>query len=195
LEKIEAKLENKTKINELDEKILNQIKLILNNYSTVKNEEDSNNFDEIIKDSLGERKSEFKKPFGRLTKSLIRTHERNKTSLLRETNTSNFNFILSGSDKSVKDNFKFYKEDGFLNFVSIFEKFLNQENIHIKEELYEENGSRNRWNVPFETDFEANKATGFFTWKLRNELIEALKEKYNWKIEERRNYTGNKNNS
>ena len=138
LEKIEAKLENKTKINELDEKILNQIKLILNNYSTVKNEEDSNNFDEIIKDSLGERKSEFKKPFGRLTKSLIRTHERNKTSLLRETNTSNFNFILSGSDKSVKDNFKFYKEDGFLNFVSIFEKFLNQENIHIKEELYEE---------------------------------------------------------
>ena len=140
LEKIEAKLKDKTKINELDEKILNQIKLILNNYNTVRNEEDSSNFDEVYKDSLGERKSEFKKTTtsGRLTKSFIRTHERNKTSLLRETNSTNFNIFLSGSDKSGKGSFKFYKEDGFLNFVSIFEKFLNQENINFKEDLYEE---------------------------------------------------------
>ena len=140
IEKIDAKLGDKTKINEADEKVYNILKTIINDYNKVKNEEDSNNnFDYMYnKDSINGRKSEMKKQYGRLTRSFIHTHERNKTSLLRETNSNNYNFILSGIDKSLKETFKFYKEEGFINFINLFEKFLNEEKIDIKEELYEQ---------------------------------------------------------
>ena len=89
IKKIDAKLGDKTKINEADEKVYNILKTIINDYNKVKNEEDSNNnFDYMYnKDSINGRKSEMKKQYGRLTRSFIRTHERNKTSLFRETNS------------------------------------------------------------------------------------------------------------
>ena len=137
IEKIDAKLQDKTKITELDEQNYNNLKLILNNFIQLKNDEE--NLEDIYnKESLGGRKSEMKKQYGRLTKTFIRTHERNKTSLLRETNYNNYNFLLNSSLKPVKEAFKFYKNDGFLNFINIFEKFLNDEKIDIKAELYEQ---------------------------------------------------------
>ena len=140
IEKLDSKLENKTKLNDSEEKIYNQLKLIFNNYNQVKNEDESNNFEDIYnKESIsGGRKSEMKKQNGRLTKSFIRTHERNKTSILRETNSSGYNFILSSADRPLKEVFKFYGSDGFLNFINNFEKFINDEKIDIKYELYEE---------------------------------------------------------
>ena len=139
IEKIDAKLEFKGKIKEKDEAMYNKLKEIINDYNKIRNEDDSNTLEYIYnKESLNGRKSEMKKQYGRLTKSFIRTHERNKTSLLRETNSNNYNFILSGADKSLKEVFTFYKEEGFLNFINIFEKFLDKEKINIIEELYEQ---------------------------------------------------------
>ena len=138
IDKIDSKLEDKTKISAVDENNYNMLKIILSDYNQLKNEDFSNNLDYIYKESIGGRKSEMKKQYGRLTRSFIRTHERNKTSLLRETNSNNYNFILSGADKSVKEVFKFYKEDGFLNFINKFEQFLNEEKIDLKDELYEQ---------------------------------------------------------
>ena len=133
-----------------------KIKSILNNYIKIGNEEDmenltSNNYDGFceserhdrkvsigFKDYSEDRKSELKKPFGRLTKTFIKGHERNKTSVLQETISMTNNFLLSGVDNSTKGIFKFYKENGFLQFVEIFENFTKKENINIKEELYEQ---------------------------------------------------------
>lgn len=50
------------------------------------------------------------------------------------------------------------------------------------EEQIREDGSRRRWNVPFETIPELNK--GIFTWKLRKELVEALVEFYGLDLKE-----------
>ncbi len=41
-----------------------------------------------------------------------------------------------------------------------------------------ETGENRYWNIPFETVFEEN-SNKKFTWKIRKELLEALKEKYN----------------
>ena len=142
IDKINVKLGNTSDLDNKKENIYKYIKLILDNYLHVKNEEDSNNlndYDDIynIKESTDGRKSEMRK-FGRSTKSIIRIHERNKTSLLRDTYNS-INFNLVGGDKSLKGAFKFYGKDGFLTFINILETFLIEEKINIKEELYEKN--------------------------------------------------------
>ena len=140
IEKIDSKLLDKTKIKESEEKMYNKLKLIFNNYNQLKNEEDPNNLEDFSnKESIGYgRKSEMKKPYGRLSRPFFRKHDRNKSSLLIETNSTNYNFILSGADKSIKEVFKFYGKDGFLNFIKDFEKFVEEENIDIKYELYEQ---------------------------------------------------------
>lgn len=48
--------------------------------------------------------------------------------------------------------------------------------LNIDEQLRDD-GTHRRWNIPFETVPELNK-NGIFTWKLRNELVEALAEQY-----------------
>ena len=140
IEKIDSKLLDKTKIKESEEKIYKKLKLIFSNYNQLKNEEDPNNLEDFSnKESIGYgRKSEMKKPNGRLSRPFFRKHDRNKSSLLIETNSTNYNFILSGADKSIKEVFKFYGKDGFLNFINDFEKFVEKENIDIKYELYEQ---------------------------------------------------------
>ena len=49
--------------------------------------------------------------------------------------------------------------------------------LHLEEQIGT-NSQNRRWNIPFETVPELN-TDNTFTWKLRNELIEALVEKYN----------------
>lgn len=48
--------------------------------------------------------------------------------------------------------------------------------LNLKEQK-KTNGERRMWNIPFETVAELNN--NIFTWKLREELVEALAEKYN----------------
>ena len=143
IDKINSKLGSTSNLDNMKENIYKNIKLVLNNYIHVKNEEDSNNlndYDDIynIKENSDGRKSEMRKQAGRSTKSIIRIHERTKTSLLRDTCNS-INFNLVGADKSLKGSFKFYGNDGFFNFIGALESFLTEENINIKEELYEKN--------------------------------------------------------
>ena len=139
LDKLSTKLEKKSKINEENEKNYKFLKLILNDYKQLKNEEETNNFESMYnKESMTVRRSDLKVLFGKSMKSLIPSRNKNKASLLWQTNSINFNFILSSAERSAKKGFKFYKEDGFLRFINIFEKFLNEEKLDIKEELYEQ---------------------------------------------------------
>ena len=151
INKIDEKLSKNNKdINSDIFDIYNKIKTILNNYKQMENEEEAenfNNYDGICeserndrKSNLGPlegRKSELKKTFGRITK-FTKGHERNKTSVLQETIPAKTNFLLMGVDNSVKGIFKFYNENGFLEFINNFENFVKEENINIKEELYEQ---------------------------------------------------------
>ena len=95
-------------------------------------------YEGVIKDNeenIGDRGSETKDSTRNSTKIFNNISERKKS---RKSITSNCNFILSSKDKSIKESFNFYKNDGFLNFINLFEKFLDEEKINIKEELYEE---------------------------------------------------------
>ena len=148
------KFETDLIINKLDEKLKNDtankeyelIKLILDNYIKLTSE------DEIINDNYhnnndcinkkgerklsDERKSDVKK-ISRITKIYKKGHERNKTSVLQETFSGNNKFILFGSDNTNKGMFKFYKNKGFLEFVTCFEKIMKEEKINISEIIYE----------------------------------------------------------
>ena len=149
---IDEKLSKNKNIDENMQNIYNKIKIILSNYNKIKIEEDPeniNNYDLMyeserneggkisigIKDYGEGRKTEMRKPFGRLTRKFT-SHERNKTSVLQETFSGDNKFLLEGVDNSVKGVFKFYKVDGFLEFINFFDIFLKEENINIKEELY-----------------------------------------------------------
>ena len=121
--------------NEKDE-ILENLQRILNNYKRMKNEEDTyiNDLDEYTRD-FSERRSDLKKSVERFTK--LKKPQRTRSFLLRETNSNNnYNFLLEGASKNDSE-FKFYKKEGFINFVQNFENFLAKEKIDIKEELYE----------------------------------------------------------
>ena len=151
IHRIDEKLTKNKNLSEKEQNIYKTIKIILSNYNKIKMEEDPeniNNYDGMydserneskssigIKDFGEGRKTEMKKTFGRLTKKFT-SHERNKTSVLQESFSGDNKFILAGVDNSVKGVFKFYKEDGFLEFINFFDDFLKEENINIKEELY-----------------------------------------------------------
>ena len=153
INRIDEKLNENNNINEKIQDIYDKIKTILNNYNQFGNEEDVenlNNYDGICESDRNERKSnlkekeyigrktEMKKNFGRLTRTFTKGHERNKTSVLQETITGNTNFLLMGADNSSKGVFKFYNDNGFLEFIKIFENFLDEDKIDIKNELYEQ---------------------------------------------------------
>ena len=148
------KLDEKLNKNIKDEKIINlyeKLKNILNNYNQMGNDEEAvenfNNYDGICESDRNERlgskdfngrKTEVRKVFGRLTKTFTKGHERNKTSVLQETLPGNANFFLIGTDIISKDAFKFYNENGFLEFINIFENMLDNEQINIQYELFEQ---------------------------------------------------------
>ena len=151
INKIDEKFNQNIDINSNIKIIYEKIKTILNNYSQIDNEEEIenfNNYDGICQSERNGRKSnitqncegrktEIRSPFGRITKGFTKGHERNKTSVLQETISTNTNFLLMGMDNSLKGVLKFYNENGFLDFINNFENFLKEENINIKNELYE----------------------------------------------------------
>ena len=66
-------------------------------------------------------------------------------------------------------------------------KFPNLDFVHFGQRIIklkkipEQHGDRGKyryWNIPFTTDIKKNKETGVFTWRIRDELAEALIEKY-----------------
>ena len=129
-------INSKIKSEEKDE-YLENLKNIFQNYRKMKNEEDSiiNELGEYYKDISG-RRSDVKRNVDRFTKILTKKFQRTNSFLLSETNyNNNYNFLLEGTDKT-EDEFKFYKKNGFLNFIKNFETFLENEKIDIKDELY-----------------------------------------------------------
>ena len=132
LEVINSKIKNEEK-----DEYLENLKNIFQNYRKMKNEEDSiiNELGEYYKDIPG-RKSDVKRNVDRFTKILTKKFQRTNSFLLSETNyNNNYNFLLEGTDKTEGE-FKFYKKNGFLNFIKNFETFLENEKIDIKDELY-----------------------------------------------------------
>ena len=155
IEYILPKFETNIFINKIEEKLKNdnmdnikeyeKVKLILDNYVKISSEEEINNNDfynyEMINEKGehkigGERKSDIKK-LSRITKSFRRGHERNKTSVLQETFSPNNNFLLFGIDNSVRGIFKFYKENGFLEFIQDFENLMNLEKTDIIKDTFQ----------------------------------------------------------
>ena len=123
--------------NEEKDEYLENLKNIFQNYRKMKNEEDSiiNELGEYYKDIPG-RRSDVKRNVDRFTKILTKKFQRTNSFLLSETNyNNNCNFLLEGTDKTEGE-FKFYKKNGFLNFIKNFETFLENEKIDIKDELY-----------------------------------------------------------
>ena len=123
--------------NEEKDEYLENLKNIFQNYRKMKNEEDSiiNELGEYYKDISG-RRSDVKRNVDRFTKILTKKFQRTNSFLLSETNyNNNYNFLLEGTDKTEGE-FKFYKKNGFLNFIKNFETFLENEKIDIKDELY-----------------------------------------------------------
>ena len=163
--KIEEKLDN----DELDNaKEYENIKSIFDNYIKISSEDEQNNNDfynyEMTNDNgrierkySGGRKSDIKK--SRISKLFRRGHERNKTSVLQESFSGNNNFLLYGVDNSVKGVFKFYKENGFLEFIHCFEKIMNKENINIIEEIFQKKIYQQILNIIISNEdiFENNK--------------------------------------
>ena len=135
-ERILKIINSKIKNEEKDE-YLENLKNIFQNYRKMKNEEDSiiNELGEYYKDIPG-RRSDVKRNVDRFTKILTKKFQRTNSFLLSETNyNNNYNFLLEGTDKTEGE-FKFYKKNGFLNFIKNFETFLENEKIDIKDELY-----------------------------------------------------------
>ena len=83
--------------------------------------------------------SEFRKTGGSIIKNKITKnlfgHVKNNTSLLQETSGHN-KYILFGIDKEVKDTFQFYTKNGFICFLQQFEQFLKDENLNIRNVVY-----------------------------------------------------------
>ena len=81
----------------------------------------------------------------------------------------------TSTQKNIAQYFK--TQVGIINsYISNFgQRIIDYLNIKDQENF---RGDSLRWNIPFETISELNK-DNVFTWKLRNELIEAMVEKYN----------------
>ena len=136
-QKILKIINSKLKKEEHDETLEN-LQKIFQNYRKMKNEDDSilNELGEYYKDIPG-RRSDVKKNFDRFTKIWIKKSQRTNSFLLSETNyNNNYNFLLEGTEKTGEGEFKFYKKNGFINFIQNFENFLQKENLSISDELY-----------------------------------------------------------
>ena len=84
----------------------------LNNYDGICESERNERNERIGSKDYSGRKTEMRKPFGRLTKTFTKGHERNKTSVLQDSISGKNNFLLMGADNSSKGIFKFYNENG-----------------------------------------------------------------------------------
>ena len=125
-------INSKIKKGDTNIEILENMKKIFQSYGKMKGEEDYN-LNEIV-DYTG-RRSDVKKNMERITK--INRLQRTKSFLLNETSTyNNYNFLFEEAPKTGDGEFKFYKKDGFLEFIKNFENFVKNEKIDIIGELY-----------------------------------------------------------
>ena len=58
-------------------------------------------------------------------------HIKSSSSILQFTSNQNTNFNLAGVDKSSKDYFKFYKKDGFLDFIQKMNELFKKDNKNL----------------------------------------------------------------
>ena len=120
-----SKLKNENTINveKLDEEIYKELKTILINYCTVLGIKINNSQNKIDFTDLNSKKTMVK-----ASKNIIkRGHVKSNNSLLQFTINRNTAFNLAGVDKSSKDYFKFYKKDGFLNFINNMSRITTRE--------------------------------------------------------------------
>jgi hypothetical protein len=130
MEKKISKIKNENTINEnLDEEIYKYLRTILINYCTVLGIKINNaqNKNDIILNELNNNKA---KP--RISK-IRRGHVKSNNSLLQFTINQSSTFNLASVDKSSKDYFKFYKKDGFLNFINNMNNITAKEGTKISE--------------------------------------------------------------
>ena len=142
-DKIDSKINNNEKNEEINY-ILQELKKAFANYNKMKEELVNINNDTDCFNYFTARKqstSDFKKTNGSIVKSKKKGHVKNNTSVLQESCGQN-RYILLGIDKSVKDTFQFYTKNGFIEFLSQFQKFLNEENISITKLIYKDNVNR-----------------------------------------------------
>jgi len=142
VDKIDTKINN----NEKDENLvssLKELKKILLDYFRMKEELTNGNNDNDSLYYMSARKpsmSDFRKTGGsnmkgsKISKNLF-GHVKNNTSVLQETCGQN-KYVLLGIDKDVKDTFQFYSKNGFIYFLSQFDKFLKEEKIEVEKIIY-----------------------------------------------------------
>ena len=183
-------INSKIKKGDKDE-ILQNLQRILQNYSGMKNDDDTyiNDIDEYYKELAG-RRSDLKKTTERFTKIGMKKPQRTKSFLLRETNSNNnYNFLLEGASKTGDGEFKFYKKGGFIDFVQNFETFLIKEKIDIKEELYENKIYEQISNAIIRDDSIFNQSNEVCERLTKND-ISNINHEEKTKNESDNNYTG-----
>ena len=145
IDKFDIKINN----NEKDENLVNMLKDLKKpfiDYCRMKEEIiNGNNIENESFYYLSGRKpsnSEYRKTGGSVIKNKMSKnlfgHVKNNTSVLQETSGQN-KYTLLGIDKDVKDTFQFYSKKGFLKFLNQFEQFSKEENINIKNIIYNDN--------------------------------------------------------
>ena len=145
IDKIKTKINNFESDRKNNENVISyyqELKKILNDYLSIKEEisNQNNNNDEytFIPRKLNERKKTISGKRPNLSKpsnkNLLR-HIKNNTSLLQETSGQN-KYILFGFDKDLEDSFQFYSKKGFIFFANELDKFLTEEKIDIKNIIY-----------------------------------------------------------
>ena len=144
IDKFDAKINN----NENDEKLMNLLKDLKKpfiDYYRIKEEILNGNTENDSFYHLSGRKpsnSEYRKTGGSIIKNKINKnifgHVKNNTSVLQETSGQN-KYVLLGIDKDVKGTFEFYTKNGFIDFLKRFEQFSKDENINIKDIVYNDN--------------------------------------------------------
>ena len=145
IDKIDEKINN----NEKEEKLISELKQLLKpfkDYCRIKEEIINGNADnESIYYLTGRKQStsEYRVTGGSAIKNKIgksvRGHVKNNTSLLQETYGQSSKYVLLGINKNTKDTFQFYSKKGFIYFLTQFAHFLKEENINIKNIVYNNN--------------------------------------------------------
>ena len=118
--------------------ILMNYYLVLGINNNIKQNKSNNNNIDINANDVNAHKTKIK----HLKNMNRRGHIKSNNSLLQFSLNPDTNFNLMGVDKSSKDYFKFYKEDGFLNFIKKMNEYYKKDNkklgdIH-KYEIFKE---------------------------------------------------------
>ena len=141
IDKIDAKI-NANEKDDILVNILKDLKKPFMDYYRMKEEILNGNTENESFYNFSARKqsnSEYRKTGGSIIKNKVNKnlfgHVKNNTSVLQETSGQN-KYVLLGIDKEVKDTFQFYTKKGFIHFLTQFEQFSKDENIRIRNIIY-----------------------------------------------------------